>query len=201
MATVCPALEDGPQAQRGGRGGVKNTVRRRLGVIVALGALLCVLGGVVTASPALAGRGPRWQPPGPFPPFTLPASFCGFKLRVAVPVNKEFTKVLKTADGSMTFLFTGAVTASYTNLQTGKTITVPENGPGKFFGHPDGSFTEVHTGRNGPFVLAPADQQRFGLPAVSVTVGKVTFSIAANGVMTSLSLHGHVLVDVCAALS
>jgi hypothetical protein len=29
---------------------------RRLTVIAALGALLCVLGGVVTASPALAGR-------------------------------------------------------------------------------------------------------------------------------------------------
>jgi hypothetical protein len=56
-------------------------------------------GRVVTASPALAGRGPKWQPPGSAPPFTLPASFCGFKLRVAVPVNKEFTKVLKAADG------------------------------------------------------------------------------------------------------
>jgi len=177
-------------------------VRRRLGVIVAFGALLGVLGGVVTASPALAGRGPKWQPPTPGgPPFTLPALYCGFKLRVAFPVNKEFTKVLKTADGSMTFLFTGAVTASYTNLQTGKTITVPENGPGKFFGHPDGSFTEVHTGRNGPFILSPADATRFGLPTVSVTAGKLTFSISANHVLTSLSLKGHVLVNVCAALS
>jgi hypothetical protein len=34
-----------------------------------------------------------------------------------------------------------------------------------------------------------------------VTAGKLTFSISANGVMTSLSLNGHVLVDVCAALS
>ena len=33
---------------------------RRLGVIVALGALLGMLGGVVTGSPALAGRGPKW---------------------------------------------------------------------------------------------------------------------------------------------
>src|SRR5215831_45847 len=152
--------------------------------------------------PALAGRGPKWQPPGPFPPFTLPASFCGFKLRVAVPVNKEFTKVLKTADGSMTFLFTGAVTASYTNLQTGKTITVPENGPGKATIHSDGSITEVHTGRNGPFILAPADAKRFGLPTVSVTAGKLAFSVTAPPrVITSLSLHGHVLVNVCAALS
>jgi hypothetical protein len=174
---------------------------RRLGVIVALGALLCVLGGVVTASPAFGGRGPQWQPPGSAPPFTLPALFCGFKLRVAFPVNHEFTKVLKTADGSMTFLFTGAVTVSYTNLQTGKTITVPENGPGKFFGHPDGSFTEVHTGRNGPFILTPAHAKQFGLPTVSVTAGRLAFSVNAAGSITSLSLHGHVLVDVCAALT
>jgi hypothetical protein len=44
---------------------------RRLGVIVALGALLGMLGGVVTASPALAGREPKWQPPGG-PPSTPP---------------------------------------------------------------------------------------------------------------------------------
>ena len=176
------------------------TVRRRLGVIAALGALLCMLGGVVTASPALAGRGPKWQPPSG-PPFTLPALYCGFKLRVAFPVNKEYTKILKTADGSKTFLFTGAITASFTNLQTGKTITETMNGPGKATIHPDGSITEVHTGRNGPFILTPADAKRVGLPTVSVTAGKLAFSVAANHVITSLSLHGHVLVNVCAALS
>jgi len=173
---------------------------RRIAVIVAFGALLGLFGGVATASPALAGRGPKWQPPGG-PPYTLPASFCGFKLRVAFPVNKEYTKVLKNADGSTTFLFTGAVTASYTNLQTGKTITVPENGPGKATIHADGSITEVHTGRNGPFILSPADATRFGLPTVSVDAGKLAFSVAANGAITSLSLHGHVLVNVCAALT
>src|SRR6516162_8117980 len=138
----------------------------------------------------------------PPPPFTLPASFCGFKLRVTTVVNKEYTKVLKTADGSMTFLFTGAVTVSSTNLQTGKTITVPENGPGKATIGAGGSITEVHTGRNGPFILSPADAQRFGLPTVSVTAGRLAFSVSAPPrVITSLSLHGHVLVDVCAALA
>jgi len=175
-------------------------MRRRLGVIVALGALLGMLGGLITAAPAFAGRGPKWQPPGHQPPFTLPASFCGFKLRVAFPVNKEYTKVLKAADGSRTFLFTGAGTVSYTNLQTGKTITLRENGPGKFFGHPDGSFTEQHTGRSG-LILAPADAKRFGLPTNSVIAGKLTFSISAKHVMTSLSLHGHILLNVCTALS
>jgi hypothetical protein len=176
-------------------------VRRRLGVIVAPGALLGVLGGVVTASPALTGRGPTWQPPGPAPPFTLPASLCGVKLRVAFPVNNEYTKVLQTADGSTTFLFTGAATASYTNLPTGTTITVPENGPGKATLHADGSSTEVHTGRNGPFILTPAHANRFGLPTVSVTAGRLAFSANAAGRITALTLHGHVLVNVCAALS
>ena len=61
---------------------------RRLRVIVALGALLSLLGGVVTASPALAGRGPKWTI-GPALPFTLPASYCGFQLRVTTVVNEE----------------------------------------------------------------------------------------------------------------
>ena len=173
---------------------------RRLGVIVALGALLGMLGGVVTASPAFAGRGPKWQPPGPGN-FTLPALFCGFKIRVAFPVNKEYTKILKTADGSTTFLFTGVVETSFTNLQTGKTITENTPGPGKATIPSDGSITEVHTGRNGPFILTPADAKRFGLPTVSVTAGALRFAVAANGVISSLSLHGHVLVNVCAALS
>ena len=174
---------------------------RRIAVIVALGALLGMSAGVVTASPALADRrGDGWSI-GPAEPFTVPALYCGFEVLVTTVVNEEFTKLLKTADGSMTFLFTGAVTASFTNLQTGKTITEKMNGPGKFFGNPDGSFTEVHTGLNGLFFLTPANAQRFGLPTVSVTAGALRFSVDPDGNLTSLSLDGHVLVDVCAALT
>lgn len=172
---------------------------RRLGVIVALGTLLGMLGGAVTASPAVA-RGDGWQI-GPVEPFTLDASFCGFGVLVTPVVNQEYTKILKTADGSMTFLFTGAFAESFTNLQTGKTITQNNSGPGKATIYPDGSLTEVHTGLNGPFFLAPADAKRFGLPTVSVTAGNLTFSVAADGTITSLTLNGHVAVDVCAALS
>src|SRR5262249_37865169 len=62
---------------------------RRLGVIVALGALLGMFAGVLTASPALAGRGHKWQT-GPAAPFTLHGSFGGFKVRVTTVVNKEY---------------------------------------------------------------------------------------------------------------
>jgi len=173
-------------------------VMRRLGVIVALGALLGMLGGLLTASPALAGRGPKWEFQ-ELKPFTLPALFCGFKIRVTLPAAKEYEKVLKASDGSMTTLVTGSLKITFTNPGTGKAITENVSGPAKVIHHPDGSITLYGKGHNGIF-LAPADQKRFGLPGVSVTAGARTESVGASGI-TSLSLKGHVLVDVCAALS
>lgn len=170
---------------------------RRLGVIVAFGALLCMFGGVVTASPALA-RGPKWQFQ-PKTPMTLPAALCGFEVRVTPLVNREFAKILKAPDGSMILLATGSVTNSYTNLETGKTITENVSGPAKIAFFPDGSSIALERGRN-ELNLPPADAARFGLPTVSVTVGKRSISFAPDGSITSLSLHGHVAVDVCAAL-
>jgi hypothetical protein len=171
---------------------------RRLGVIVAVGALLGMLAGVVTASPALA-RGPKWT----FDqrgPFTLPAFFCGFQIQVAPVANKEYTKVLKASDGSMTFLTTGALKISYTNMQTGKTITANRSGPGKTTVFADGSELVAATGPGG-LILSPPDAQRFGLPAVSVLAGALTLTVDPAGNITSLSFNGHVLVNVCTALS
>jgi hypothetical protein len=170
---------------------------RRLGAIVALGVLLGMFGGVVTASPALA-RGPKWQFV-PKSPYTLPAEWCGFEIRVTYPVNREFFKILKASDGSLIVLFTGSVITSYTNLETGKTITENTSGPSKTIVFPDGSYTALERGRN-ELNLGPAYAARFGLPIVGVTVGARSVSVAADGSITSLSLHGHA-VDVCAALS
>jgi hypothetical protein len=173
---------------------------RRLGVIVALGALLGMFAGVVTAAPALA-RGLKWQfnapPPGPI---ILPADFCGFQIAVSFPADKEYFKVLKTADGSMTFLITGALTVSNTNLSTGKTITENISGPGTATFFPDGSVTTEELGRS-VYALEPTDAQRFGVPPLGLTAGPLTTSVDANGNLTSFSVQGHVLVDVCAALS
>jgi hypothetical protein len=173
---------------------------RRLGVIMALGALLGMFGGVVTASPALA-RGPQWQfnapPPGPV---ILPADFCGFQIGVSFPVDKEYFKVLKAADGSMTLLITGSLTVTNTNLSTGKTITANISGPGTATFFPDGSVTTDELGR-AVYALEPADAQRFGVPPIGLTAGPLTTSVDVDGNLTSFSLQGHVLVDVCAALS
>src|SRR5215470_12368505 len=173
---------------------------RRAGVIVALGALLGLFGGVVTAAPALA-RGAKWQfnapPPGPV---ILPADFCGFQIGVSFPVDKEYFKVLKAADGSVTLLITGSLTLTNTNLSTGKTITANISGPGTATFFPDGSVTTAEKGR-AVYALVPADAQRFGVPPIGLTAGPLTTSVDADGNLTSFSLQGHVLVDVCAALS
>jgi hypothetical protein len=137
----------------------------------------------------------------PVRPFTLDALFCGFRVHVTLPVHQEYSKILKAADGSMTTLITGALTATFTNLRTGKAITENLSGPGKVTVAPDGSVTVTEKGHNGLF-LVPADAQRFGLPTLTVTAGPVTESLAPpNGGITSLSRRGHILVNICAALS
>jgi hypothetical protein len=172
---------------------------KRAGLIVALGALLSMVAGLLTASPALA-RGDGWQIlPAP-PAIIVPATFCGFEIQVTFPVDREFAKILTASNGFMTTLVTGSLFASLTNLETGKTITENISGPSKTTVFPDGSMTTTATGLN-PIALTPADAARFGLPTFGVTAGARTVSIAPDGSITSLSLDGHVLVDVCAALS
>jgi hypothetical protein len=171
---------------------------RRLRVTLALCAVLAMLGCLVTTAPAFA-RGPGWELVD-VAPFTVPASSCGFEVGVAFPENQSYLKALEASDGSTTFIETGKFEVSYTNLQTGKTITENESGPGKLTVFPDGSVTETTEGHTGIF-LTPADAQQFGVPVLSVTAGRTEQSIAPDGTITSLTLQGHVLVNVCAALS
>jgi hypothetical protein len=173
---------------------------RRIGVIVALGALLGMFGGVVTASPALAGRGPKWEIV-QNQPFTLPGDmFCGFDVNVSFPVSNEYSKLLKTPDGSVATLTTGSLTASFTNPGTGKTITENISGPYKITVSPDGSAVFAFKGRTA-FALTPAQAKQFGLPIFFVTDGALTASLDSDGNPVSVSLQGQLVVDICAALS
>jgi hypothetical protein len=174
---------------------------RRAGVIVALGAALGMLAGAVAASPALAdGRGGGWQFLMLPQTFTVDPVFCGFQIQGTTLDNMGFIKELKTADGTMAFLTTGADKISLTNPANGKTITENISGPFKTIVFPDGSVTFAGTGHEFNF-LAPADAARFGLPGLFVSAGGLTLSVAADGTVTSLSMDGNVLVDLCAALS
>lgn len=172
---------------------------RRLGMIMALSTLLGMVGGLATGTSALAGRGHKWRAL-EAGPFTMPAFFCGFKIRVR-PVTKEYMKILKLADGSAISLTTGKFKVSFTNLNTGTTITENASGPAKVtVDDADLSVTEVLAGRALNFLL-PGEAQRFGLPPLSVTTGKQVVRANVVGDIFSLSLQGHLSVDVCAALS
>jgi hypothetical protein len=171
---------------------------RRIGIIVALGALLGMLGGVATASPALAGgRGDGWQ--------ILPAghldfddTFCAFPVGVDFPVNREYFKVFETSTGSIT-LVTGSVTGTFTNLATGKTITVNLSGPYRVTDS-GGSVTVAFRGLTG-IIVERARAELLGVPAMSVIAGATAVSVDSAGNFTSVSPKGPVLVDICAALS
>ena len=172
---------------------------RRIGLIVALGALLGMLGGM-TASPALA-RGPKWEFV-PADPYTIPGdTHCGFDVGVSFPVNKDYARLLKAPDGVVVaILTTGAVTASLTNLGTGKTITENISGPVKVTVSTDGSAVVAFKGHT-LVTLEPAQAKQFGLPILGVTAGALTASYDPNGNLVSAPLQGNVLVDLCAALS
>jgi hypothetical protein len=167
-------------------------------MIVTLGTLLGMFGGLLTASPALgAGRGPQWVALGPAEPITVPAQYCGFAIEETFPVDNEFGKALE--DG-MTFLLTGRLTMVSTNLSTGKSVSSNISGPGTFTFFPDGSVTIVSRGVSG-LLLFPADAPRFGMPPVAVVAGTQTSTFDADGNLTSYSLQGNVVTDICAALS
>jgi hypothetical protein len=166
--------------------------------VAAFGIALGTSSVIVPVSPAAFARGPSWEF-ADAQPFTVPAALCGFKIRVRFPTDRSYFKVLKAADGSVVFLSNGFIRVSYENLQSGRTVTEVEPGPSKTTVFADDSIEAVAGGHNGIFLM-PADAKRFGLPTVSVTVGRLTETVAADGTIMSLSLRSHVLVDVCTAL-
>ena len=108
-------------------------------------------------------------------------------------------RALTAPDGSAILLFTDAARISLT--ANGKTITANTSMPAKVIMNADGSSILLGKGIE-PFGLAPGDQARFGLPGVFIFAGALTATIAPDGITTSsLTLDGHILVNVCAALS
>ena len=174
---------------------------RRFGVILALGALLSMFGCAAAATPALAGgRGDGWQFVDFGPGFTT--DNCGFRINVTVDVDNVFGKAFTAPDGSTILLFNGAFKLTWTNPANGKSISMNVPGPTKITVSPDG-MTATSTG-TGPTALdlTPADAAFLGVPPVFVFAGRGTATIdLSTGSIISGSIVGHILVDVCAALS
>jgi hypothetical protein len=173
---------------------------RRFGVIVALGALLSMIGGAATATPALAGgRGDGWQFIDFGPTVT---DDCGFPINVTVDVDNVFGRELTAPDGSTIMQFNGAFKLTWTNPANGKSVSMNVPGPLKFTVSPDGS-TATSTGTGVTALdLTPADAAVLDVPPVFVFAGRGTATIdLSTGTIVSGSIVGRILLDVCAALS
>ena len=169
---------------------------RRLAVILSISALFVVL----TTSGASA-RGPKWEflPAGPL---TLPAASCGFPVALDFPRNEEFAKATSNPDGSTDILFTGSFHVSATNTDTSKTVVVNASGPGHIHLYSDGSQSFLLLGHTLILFFSAAQAESFGAPsALFLWAGQVRGTFDADGNLTSETFGGHLLLDICAALS
>jgi len=168
-------------------------------LIAALGGLVGLLAGTVTASPALAGgRGDGWMYNPPFS-MTFDSGDCGFPFQLMQPVSKNFTKEVKAPDGAMAFFSTGVVESTFTNLVTGTTTTIKGSGNFTYTAYSDGTSTVVQHGV-GVIGLPSDEAAAFGLPGLFAATGNMKISFDTNGNPTSVSLNSQ-LTNLCAALS
>ena len=171
-------------------------------MIVALGTLLGMFGGVLTASPALAsanGKPTRAPLPDASQTFDLPAGLaCSFEVAAQPVINQEFTTTFPAqANGDVVVFVTGRLVERITNVSTGRSITVNVSGPGTAVLHPDGSITV--TARGSSFlILYPTDITPG--PAFLINTGRYVATFNAAGQETLISQSG-TQFDVCAALS
>ena len=160
--------------------------------------VIAMLLGVAAPSSALA-RGPKWQFL-PLGPLTLPDS-CSFPVVVEVLTNKEFGKATENPDGSVDFKITGSLVQEVTNTDTGESVVLNTSGPGTLHFLPDGSLTATTQGLTFEF-FASDDAEALGLPsAIFVWAGQTHVTVDTDGITTSATFSGHMLLDVCAALS
>jgi hypothetical protein len=160
-----------------------------------LGAVfVAVMVAALAPSPAAADQPVREGLPAA--PFTLDASICGFAVDVAFPTNKEFSTTF--ANGKQ--IITGALTATLTNENSGKSIGINISGPGSFVPNGDGTTTFTLSGRSLIFLLP--NQIGPGTPGrLILTSGPVVFQIDQNGNLTSLSITSASVQNMCAALA
>ena len=98
----------------------------------------------------------------------------------------------------MIMLSTGAAKITFT--ANGKSVTENTSAASKGTVNPDGTATFVSLGPM-PIDLLPADAARLGLPAVFVFAGRGTALLDASGNIISATMDGHILVNLCTALS
>ena len=134
-------------------------------------------------------------------PFTVPAAVCGFPINVGFPVNNEYQTITTLADHSTVQVITGSLTATFTNVDTQKTVGANISGPGTITTSPDGSTS--HWDVRGLFNFDYSNAIDFGFPSnFFITSGQWSFDYNNTTLaMSNPSRHPTVVADICAELA
>ena len=164
------------------------------------GLLALSLIGLSDAASASANADPH-RSPVPSGPVDLPVGICAFPVHIEFPVNREYQTVTTLSDGSTVSVVTGTLTATFTNVTTGKAVSANISGPGTTTFSPDG--TTAHYDVQGLFNFAFSNATSFGFPSgLFVTSGQWAFDYNfATFAMSAPSRHPAVVRDLCAELS
>ena len=130
-----------------------------------------------------------------------PGVACTFGLAVdGVGGDKRVERTFVDADGNPVRMLSAGVGSqlTFTNLSNDATIALRANGAvQRTVFNADGSVTVTSTGHN-VLILFPSDVPAG--PSTTLYVGRVVFTVDANGVFTVVSTSG-TATDICAALS
>jgi hypothetical protein len=183
--------------------------RRRLG-----GPMTHTAAGLLAATVCLAGlllAAPADEKP---PPVPLPAQgtidltgYCGEDFGEDCGPVVTFSEATQSIiqettspDGTITQRIAGHATATVTNLCSGESVTYNTSGPATVVISPNGT---VSVDAAGPNLLWTLPELSFsGVPTISYTTGRVTFTVAPSGRTTAYELAGGARqTDVCAELA
>ena len=173
---------------------------RRIGVIVALGALLSMIAGAVTAAPALAvgGRGDGWVFQDFGPGFTTTTAGSGSMQR-----RTSTTYSPSTHDRRRVHDLPVHRRREDHLREPGKRKERQRQHVGSRENHRECGRYPPPFGRRDASQSTSRQpmQQLTGLPAPVRFAGPVTATVDAAGNITSVNVNGHMLVNMCAALS
>jgi len=152
-------------------------------------------------TPKVIGQGgkPTRSPVPPGEPLEIPAGLiCSFTVVASEALRSKL--VVKTfppkANGDIVQATNGRAFQRFTNVSTGKSITVNITGPGRFTIHADGSATLDAHGRWSFFFV---DVTNAGTKAF-INSGRIVIDFAPDGFATVVSQTGHE-EDLCALLA
>jgi hypothetical protein len=145
-----------------------------------------VVAGLTAATPAAADSEPIILDPGIACTFGLRIDIAGGNFEVRTETDRH-----KISAGKGTML-------TFTNLATGKTLTLNSNGSVEIDTfNADGTTTVDALGYN-VIILFPTDVPAG--PSTTLYVGRVVYTVDASGVFT-IQTHSGPTTDICAALS